>query len=96
MNISQYRYFDQSTFPLSPFITYSTPQLDTRTDSPFKDGFELCVLPGHVMLAKLNDDIPLTVCSSILVRTFYSIEYLRFYALISIYFQCMIWNAEHY
>lgn len=35
---------------------------------PFKDGFELCVLPGHVMLCKLNDDFPLMECSAILVR----------------------------
>lgn len=33
----------------------------------FKGGFELCVLPGHVMLARLNDDFPIAECSNILV-----------------------------
>ena len=36
--------------------------------APCMDGFELCVLPGHVMLARLNEDFQLSQCSTILVR----------------------------
>jgi hypothetical protein len=39
------------------------------TTPPFKEGFLLCVLPGHVMLARLNEEYPLQECSQILVRT---------------------------
>ena len=42
---------------------------DSMCDPPFKTGFELCVLPGHVMLARLNDNFLLTDCSKVLVRT---------------------------
>lgn len=42
--------------------------LDISNIPPFKQGFELLVLPGHVMLARLNDDFPLLECSAILVR----------------------------
>ena len=44
--------------------------VETSVTPPFKQGFELLVLPGHVMLARLNDDFPLLQCSEILVSTY--------------------------
>jgi hypothetical protein len=41
----------------------------------FKEGFQLCVLPGHVMLARLNEDRPLADCSNILVRNLLSMMF---------------------
>ena len=43
--------------------------IDISLPPPFKEGFELCVLPNHVMLARLNDDFPLMECSDILVSS---------------------------
>lgn len=43
--------------------------VDISLPPPFKEGFELCVLPNHVMLARLNDGFPLTECSNILVSS---------------------------
>lgn len=54
-------YFDSETHvPWEPPVVCS-----------FKEGFQLCVLPGHVMLARLNEDRPLADCSNILVRNLF-------------------------
>ena len=55
---------------------------DISTLPPFKEGFELCVLPGHVMLARLNDDFPLSECSEILVRMIFLSFTLLFFVFI--------------
>ena len=53
------------------FINSSSLFEESPQSCQFKDGFELFVLPGHVMLARLNEDFPLTECSKILVSTFF-------------------------
>ena len=54
------------------YVAYNGSETHVPLEPPvvcsFKEGFQLCVLPGHVMLARLNEDRPLADCSNILVR----------------------------
>lgn len=75
-------YYSNRKIFLSPFlclnlflfiyVDYNDSETHVPSEPPvvcsFKEGFQLCVLPGHVMLARLNEDRPLADCSNILVR----------------------------